>query len=490
MKNKKTYILSIDQGSTSTKAIIYDENLNLISNAQVKTKEIYPKYGWVEQNPNEIIESVKKTIIESLKLASLKIETIDSIGITNQRESVVFWDKKTKLSLCNMISWQCLRGIDFCNSIKNTQIESIINKSTGLKADPYFSFSKIVWALNNNKNIIKSLKNNTLAVGTIDSWIMFNILEDNPHYTDITNASRTGLFNTLDEKWDLEILKKLNINKEILPKVFSSNHNFGKINNKIFGANKLVNSVLGDQHSSLYAHKSNKKFEIKCTYGTGGFLLIDTGDERFKYNNNFLSTIGYKKNINTTFALEGSILSSGSALEWMKSINIFDNFEKIEENLSNTEFSELIFIPALNGLGAPFWNRNIRASIENITTKTTKNDILRSALESIAFSTKSIIQTIEKTINYKIETLKIDGGMSKSNFFASFLSDLLGIKIMVAKNHEMTSMGVAKLSLESNLEKVNFKNLYIEYKPIKKNLMKFNKKFLKWEKIIESKLKE
>mgnify|MGYP006093227397 CR=1 FL=1 len=490
MKNKKSYILSIDQGSTSTRAVIYDETLDLISNAQVNVNEIYPNYGWVEQSPSEIIESVKKTILKSLKLANLKIEAIKSIGITNQRESVVFWDKKTKSSLSNVISWQCLRGASFCNSIKNTETESKINNATGLEVNPYFSFSKMIWALNNNKKINKSLKKNSLAVGTVDSWIMFNLLEGNPHCTDITNASRTGLFNTLDEKWDLDILKLLNINKEILPKVFSSNHNFGNINNKIFGANIPVNSVLGDQHSSLYAHKNNKKFDTKCTYGTGGFLLIDTGEERFKYNSNFLSTIGYKKNNKTTYALEGSILSAGSILEWMKSINIIESFEEIEESLSNTEFSELIFIPALNGLGAPFWNENIRASIENITTNTTKNDILRSALESIAFSTKSILQTIKKNTNYKNQTIKIDGGMSKSTFFSSFLADLLGVKVKVAKNPEMTSMGVAKLSLESHLEKLDLKNLYIEYKPSGKNFKKFNDKFLKWEKIIETKIKD
>jgi len=490
MKNKKTYILSIDQGSTSTKAVIYDENLDLISNAQVNIKEIYPKYGWVEQSPNEIIESVKKTIFKSLHLSNLKIENISSIGISNQRESVVFWDKKTKLSLCNMISWQCLRGLDFCNSIKNSTIETLINNATGLKADPYFSFSKIIWALKNNKNLTNALENNNLAIGTIDSWIMFNILENNPHITDITNASRTGLFNTFEEKWDIEILNKLNINKEILPKVLSSDDDFGNINKEFFGANIPVNSVLGDQHSSLYAHKNNDNFEIKCTYGTGGFLLINTGYERFKYNNNFLSTIAYKKNKKTTYALEGSILSAGSVLEWMKSINIIDNFESIEENLLNTEFNELMFIPALNGLGAPYWNGNIRASLENITNETTKNHILRSALESIAFSTKSILQTIEKTINIKIKTLKIDGGMSKSAFFSSFLSDLLGIKIMVAKNSEMTSMGVAKLSLERNLKKINLNNIYIEHIPVKRNFKKYNEKFLKWEKLIETKIKE
>ncbi|NCG34956.1 MAG: glycerol kinase [Dehalococcoidales bacterium] len=490
MKNKKTYVLSIDQGSTSTRAVIYDENLNLISNAYIKTREIYPQYGWVEQNPNEIIDSVKKTIFRSIKEANLKIETIQSIGITNQRESIVFWDKKTKLSLSNMISWQCLRGMDFCKSIKNTEIETKINSATGLKVDPYFSFSKIIWALNNNKKINESLENNTLAVGTIDSWIMFNILENNPHFTDITNASRTGLFNTLDEKWDLEILKILNINKEVLPKVFSSDRTFGKLNKKIFGSNIPITSVLGDQHSSLYAHKNNKKFEIKCTYGTGGFLLIDTGNERFNYNNNFLSTVAYKKDKKTTYALEGSILSAGSALEWMKSINVIDSFEKIEENLSNTKFGELIFIPALNGLGAPFWNGNIRASIENITNKTNKNDILRAALESIAFSTKSILKTIEITTKYKIDVLKIDGGMSTNSFFSSFLADLLGIKVKVATNSEMTSMGVAKMSLEKHVENLSLKNLYIEYKPIKKNFKKFNDKFFKWEKIIENKLKD
>ena len=485
MINKNNYIVAIDQGSTSTRTVIYDHKLNLINSSQRKTKEIYPDNGWVEQDPEEILITVRETLIEAINIPEINKENILSIGITNQRESIVFWNKETLLPLSPAISWQCLRGIELCKNIKGSKLESIINKSTGLKVDPYFSFSKIVWAL---KNIEALSDTENICVGTIDSWLLTNLVEGNPHLTEITNASRTGLYNTEKEEWDDEILGLLNIPRSILPKVVQSNYNFGFLSKDILGKKIPINSILGDQQASLFGHKQDQLMEIKCTYGTGGFLLIDTGQERYDSNQNFLSTIASKIDKKTTHALEGSILSAGSLIEWLKNINIFENNDQIEESLNQSEFTETLIIPALNGLGAPFWNAKIRTSIENINSSTSKHDILRAGFESVAFSTKSIIETIENTIDYKIRSIKIDGGLSQSKFFNQFLSDLLSIEVKVAQNSEMTSLGVAKLSLLKDSKVSKDYDDYNNFLPQKGSYKKINKKYNNWKNLINTKI--
>ncbi|MEC7837823.1 MAG: FGGY family carbohydrate kinase [Chloroflexota bacterium] len=489
MKNKKKYVIAIDQGTTSTKSVIYDNELKPKSSSQIKIDEIYPKDGWVEVDPVKIIESVTKTVASALIKSKVSLDEIFSIGITNQRETVVFWDKKTLKPFGNAISWQCLRGIDICEKLRASGLEKTFNLSTGLKLDPYFSFSKIIWAIENDKNINTALKNKNLNIGTIDSWILANLVDNKTHQIEITNASRTGLFNTNTEEWDENLLHLLDIDKSALPKIRASNECFGYTKKSLFGKSFPINAILGDQQSSLYGHKE-KKLEIKCTFGTGGFLLIDTGEKRYDFNKNFLSTIAYKKENKTMHALEGSILSAGSTLEWLKKINIINNFEEIEDQLTKTEMSEVLMIPALNGLGAPFWDGNIRSSIENINSGTTKEQIIRSAFEAIAFSTKAIIETIEETINLSIKEIKIDGGISKSVFFCQFLSDLINKKIKASENSEITSMGVAKLALEKFNGNSKIKNPYIDFIPDVKNKNMYTKKYKKWKSLILNKIKE
>ena len=489
MVSEKKYVISIDQGSTSTRSIVYDMDLNLISSSQIKLEEIYPKNGWVEIDPNKIIESVKETIKNAVKKADIKTEDILSIGITNQRETIVLWDKQDLEPFGNAISWQCLRGIEICEDLKGSEFEKLFKNSTGLKIDPYFSFSKIMWAIENNKKISDALKNNNLRIGTIDSWLLANLTNNDENKIEITNASRTGLYNTKKEEWDEKLLSLLNLDKSILPSVYQSDSIFGKTKKELLGKEIEINAILGDQQSSLYAHKDNKDYEVKCTFGTGGFLLIDTGEKRFSHNNNFLSTIAHKKNNKIMHALEGSILSAGSTLEWLKKVNLFDSFDEIEKQLNKTKITDVQIIPALNGLGAPFWDGNIRASIENLNSGTTKEEIIRSAFESIAFSTKAIIEKIEELIEIPINELKIDGGISRSSFFCQFLSDLLKIKIRVSSNSEMTSIGVAKLALEKS--KINFKVEmdYINFEPCSSNSKMYNEKYKKWKNLIDKKIK-
>ncbi|MBK89647.1 MAG: glycerol kinase [Chloroflexi bacterium] len=489
MDSEKKYVISIDQGSTSTRSVIYDLNLNLISSSQIKLEEIYPENGWVELEPYKIIESVIKTINNAILDSGINIKNILSIGLTNQRETVVFWDKKTLKPFGNAISWQCLRGIEICEKLKSTEFEKKFIESTGLKIDPYFSFSKIIWAIENNKEINNALKNNRLRIGTIDTWILANLTDSEEHKIEITNASRTGLFNTKTEEWDESLLSLLNLDKSIFPSVHPSDAVFGKTKKKLFGKEIEINAILGDQQSSLYGHKDGNQYEIKCTFGTGGFLLIDTGEKRFSYNNNFLSTIAFKKNEKTMHALEGSILSAGSTLEWLKKINVIENFEDIENQLNSTQLNDVQLIPALNGLGAPFWDGKIRASIENINSGTTKEEIIRSAFESIGFSTKAILEKIEETISFPVKVLKIDGGLSKSPFFCQFLSDLLNIKVKASINSEITSMGVAKLAIEKFNIDYKFKIPYSEFDPISNNKNVYTNKYKKWKKLIENKIK-
>ena len=489
MANGKKYVISIDQGSTSTRSVIYDTNLNLISSSQIKLDEIYPENGWVELNPNKIIESVIKSTNNVIHDSGISLSDLLSIGITNQRETVVFWDKKNLKPYGNAISWQCLRGIKICENLKGSEFEKIFIESTGLKLDPYFSFSKIIWAIENNKEINNALKDNVLQIGTVDTWILANLTDSKEHKIEITNASRTGLFNSKTEEWDERLLSLLNLDKSIFPSIYPSDSIFGTTKKSLFGKEIEINAILGDQQSSLYGHKDGSHNEIKCTFGTGGFLLIDTGEKRFRYNSDFLSTIAFRKKDKTMHALEGSILSAGSTLEWLKKINVIDNFENIENQLNTTPLNDIQVIPALNGLGAPFWNGKIRASIENINSGTTKEDIIRSAFESIAFSTKAIIEKIEERINAPIKELKIDGGLSKSMFFCQFLSDLLNIKVKASNNSEMTSMGVAKLAIEKLNIDYKFKNPYSNFDPIANNKNMYTNKYKNWKKLIESKIK-
>ena len=490
MKNKKKYVISIDQGSTSTKSIIYDDKLNSIASSQTKLDEIYPKEGWVEIDPNQIIKSVLYTIKDVVEKSEIDKDKIISIGITNQRETIVFWDKSNLKPVGNAISWQCLRGKDICDKLRGSKFEKLLVDSTGLKLDPYFSFSKIVWSIKNNEKIYKLLTQNKLSFGTVDSWLIANMVEGSPHKIEITNASRTGLYNTKSEDWDKELLSFLEIDSSCLPEILSSNENFGNIKKEIIGKSLPINAILGDQQSSLYGHKEKEKLEIKCTFGTGGFLLIDTGKKRVESNINFLSTLAFKKKQNTNYALEGSILSAGSTIEWLKKIGIIENFDDIEKAIEFSKLNQVMVIPAINGLGAPFWNGNVRASLENLSSNTTREDIIRATFESIAFSTKAIIEIIERTVDIDIDEMKIDGGISRSKFFSQFLADLINKKIKVAANSEITSLGVAKLSLESSQVIKSNSNSYIDFNPNKNNLEIYNNKYEKWKKIILEKTKE
>jgi glycerol kinase len=479
--NNKRFFLSIDQGTTSTRSIIFTEKFKVIATETIQNKEFYPKVGWVEQDPNEILEAVINSINSSVNKINISFSEITCIGITNQRESIVCWDSITGKSLYNSISWQCLRGDTLCQKIRGTDFENYVNSATGLKVDPYFSSTKISWILRNSPDVIKALKNDRLKVGTIDSWLMFNLLNNNPHLTDLSNASRTGLLNTKTLNWDKKILSYFNIPVKILPKIVPSNYNFGTTNKKIFDFEVPITAVLGDQHASLYGHSSNNENEIKCTYGTGAFILLNTFNKRYSYQNDFLSTVAWQKDKEIYYALEGSVFSAGSIIEWLKNIGMIKNIQNLQfPYFSEKNNENLFFIPALNGLGAPFWNSKIKASIEGINFASSTESIIKAALESVAFSTKAVIDSISDKTKIKFKTLKVDGGLTNNKFLMQFQSDLLGIPILVSENTEMTSLGVAKLASEKIVKKLEFDNNYKKYIPNKKNMKLLKDKYKIW----------
>ena len=479
--NNKRFFLSIDQGTTSTRSIIFNEKFKVIATERIQNKEFYPKVGWVEQDPDEILEAVINSINSSMNKINISFSEITCIGITNQRESIVCWDSITGKSLYNSISWQCLRGDTLCQKIRGTDFENYVNSATGLKVDPYFSSTKISWILRNSPDVIKALKNDRLKVGTIDSWLMFNLLNNNPHLTDLSNASRTGLLNTKTLNWDKKILSYFNIPVKILPKIVPSNYNFGTTNKKIFGFEVPITAVLGDQHASLYGHSSNNENEIKCTYGTGAFILLNTFNKRYSYQNDFLSTVAWQKDKEIYYALEGSVFSAGSIIEWLKNIGMIKNIQNLQfPYFSEKNNENLFFIPALNGLGAPFWNSKIKASIEGINFSSNTESIIKAGLESVAFSTKAVIDSISSKTKINFKTLKVDGGLTNNNFLMQFQSDLLGIPILVSENTEMTSLGVAKLAAEKIVKKLEYDNNYKKYIPNKKNMKLMRDKYKIW----------
>ena len=475
MKNKR-FFLAIDQGTTSTRSIIFNEKFKVIATERIQNKEFYPEVGWVEQDPNEILEAVINSINRSVNKINISFSEITCIGITNQRESIVCWDSITGKSLYNSISWQCLRGDTLCQKIIGTDFENYVNSVTGLKVDPYFSSTKISWILRNSLDVIKALKNDRLKVGTIDSWLMFNLLNNNPHLTDLSNASRTGLLNTKTLNWDKRILSYFDIPVKILP-----NYNFGTTNKKIFDFEVPITAVLGDQHASLYGHSSNNENEIKCTYGTGAFILLNTFNKRYSYQNDFLSTVAWQKDKEIYYALEGSVFSAGSIIEWLKNIGMIKNVQNLQfPYFSEKNNENLFFIPALNGLGAPFWNSKIKASIEGINFSSNTESIIKAGLESVAFSTKAVIDSISSKTKINFKTLKVDGGLTNNNFLMQFQSDLLGIPILVSENTEMTSLGVAKLASEKIVKKLEYDNNYKKYIPNKKNMKLLRDKYKIW----------
>ena len=443
MAIKKDKIISIDQGTSSTRSVLYDENGHLVDAVQEEFEQIFPDDGWVEHNPEEIWESVLSTLKALVKRNGLNPEEIASIGITNQRETTVIWNKKTGLAIYNAIVWQDRRTSKFCEELAS--YENLIHQKTGLMIDPYFSATKINWLLRNIEGAKAQAKNGDLLFGTIDSFLIWKMTEGRSHKTDITNASRTMLFNIEEERWDPQLLELFDVPPIILPEVCENVSNFGFTT--ILGGEVSIGGVAGDQQAALIGQCCFNPGDVKSTYGTGCFMIVNTGEEAIYSENRLLTTIGYKINGRTTFALEGSIFIAGSAVQWLRDgLGMFeDSFETEAMSKAAAEDSKVLVVPALTGLGAPYWDAEARGAIFGLTRDTGKEEITKATLESIVFQSKDLVEAM-KADNASFQNLMIDGGMVINDWFCQKLSNVLEVKVKRPEIIETTSLGAAFLA--------------------------------------------
>ena len=437
------YLLAIDQGTSSTRSVLYDDKGRFIDSSQLEFKQYFPQEGWVEHNPEEIWESVLSTLGSLVKRNSLVSKDIASIGITNQRETTIVWDKKDGKPIYNAIVWQDRRTADFCSEL-NDQIE-MVNSRTGLTMDPYFSATKVNWILNHVKGARKRALAGELLFGTIDSYLIWKLSGGMSHKTDVTNASRTMLFNIEEQKWDEDLLNLFEIPRSMLPEVCDNVFDFGTTS--VLGGEVSIGGVAGDQQAALIGQCCVKPGEVKSTYGTGCFLILNTGAERLHSQSKLLTTVAYRVNGKITYALEGSIFVAGSAIQWLRDeMKFFSDASDTEKlAIQASDESNVLVIPALTGLGAPYWDASARGAIFGLTRDSTKADIVRATLESVVFLTKDLLEAMSKD-NASFNSLKIDGGMVANSWFCQKLSNILGVEVERPRIIETTSLGAAFLA--------------------------------------------
>ena len=437
------YLLAIDQGTSSTRSVLYDDKGRFIDSSQLEFKQYFPQEGWVEHNPEEIWESVLSTLGSLVKRNSLVSKDIASIGITNQRETTIVWDKKDGKPIYNAIVWQDRRTADFCSEL-NDQTE-MVNSRTGLTMDPYFSSTKVNWILNHVKGARKRALAGELLFGTIDSYLIWKLSGGMSHKTDVTNASRTMLFNIEEQKWDEDLLNLFEIPRSMLPEVCDNVFDFATTS--VLGGEVSIGGVAGDQQAALIGQCCVKPGEVKSTYGTGCFLILNTGAERLHSQSKLLTTVAYRVNGKITYALEGSIFVAGSAIQWLRDeMKFFSDASDTEKlAIQASDESNVLVIPALTGLGAPYWDASARGAIFGLTRDSTKADIVRATLESVVFLTKDLLEAMSKD-NASFNSLKIDGGMVANSWFCQKLSNILGVEVERPKIIETTSLGAAFLA--------------------------------------------
>tara|TARA_B100001057_G_scaffold253111_1_gene253337 strand:- start:2357 stop:3817 length:1461 start_codon:yes stop_codon:yes gene_type:complete len=436
MSNK---ILTIDQGTTSTRSILFNEKLDILEQYQCEYPLIYPKDGWVEINPGVLLSSVNKTT------SKFKDIPLSKVAITNQRETTIVWDRKTEQPIYNAIVWQDRRTSAYCDSIKSNEVEQLITSKTGLLLDPYFSATKIRWILDNVDGALQKAKNGELCFGTVDTYLMFKLSNGKIFKTDYTNASRTMLFNIKTLRWDQELLDLFDIPISMMPEAVPSDDNFGDIN---FSNNPSINAVMGDQHAALFGQNCLKAGQMKSTYGTGCFLMLNTGDKPIYSTDGLLTTLAFHWNGDCHYAIEGSIYSAGTIVQWLRDgLKLINESRDCEKYLDpNFQTNNVIFTPAFNGLGAPFWNSRIRASFDGITRDTSKEDLVTASLASISYQTKEIVDCL-LNIGIEINELKIDGGMSVNKWFQKHLATTINKNVLIPSNTESTALGVTIMSL-------------------------------------------
>jgi len=442
------YILSIDQGTTGSRAVVYDKNAEIKISAYQEFPQYFPKPGWVEHDPEEIWQSVKLSI--QRVLSKIPKAEISCIGITNQRETTVIWDRVTGKPVYNAIVWQCRRTAQRCDALKKIKGKlGFFQKKTGLPIDAYFSATKIEWILKNVPNVLKKAKKGRLLFGTTDSWILWKLTKGAMHATDYTNASRTLLFNIEQLKWDTEILQEFGIPRQILPQVLPSSGIFGETTKQgILPAGIPITGIAGDQQAALFGQACFAPGTMKNTYGTGCFLLLNTGRHRVNSRHGLITTLGCDAEGKPVYVLEGAVFVAGSAIQWLRDeLGLLDSAAQ-SENLAKsvTDNAGVYFVPALVGLGAPYWDQDARGSIFGITRGTKKGHIVRAALEAMCYQTKDVVVAMQKDSGLEIKKLKVDGGAVVNDFLCQFQADILGIEVVRPKITEITSLGTAYLA--------------------------------------------
>lgn len=442
----KKYILALDQGTTSSRCIIFDKNQQIVSISQKEIKQYYPFPGWVEHDPLELLGSQREVMEKAILQKSINPKEIAGIGIANQRETTIIWDKLTGKPIHNAIVWQCRRTAEICAEIqKNVELSAYIRNSTGLIIDAYFSATKIKWLLDNIPDARKKAQHGELLFGTVDSWLIWNLTEGKVHVTDYTNASRTMLYNIHTLEWDQKILDALDIPKNILPSVCNSSEYIGMCN--INGVEVPISGVSGDQQASLFGQNCYEKGDIKNTYGTGNFILLNTGNAISVSNHGLLSTIAYGIDNKITYALEGSVFVAGAVLQWLRDeIGFFANVEDADIMASKAESGGVYFVPAFTGLGTPHWDMNARGCLFGLTRGTTKNQIIRAAMDAISFQSKDVIDAMMSDTGLEISSIKVDGGVSASALVMQFQADITEKTLILPKIRETTALGAAYFS--------------------------------------------
>ncbi len=444
----KKYIIALDQGTTSSRAILFDKDGVIQGVAQQEFTQFFPKPGWVEHDADEIWASQEKVLKDLLQLKNIDVNEIAAIGITNQRETTVVWDKKTGKPVYHAIVWQDRRTAQFCDKMKSKGHGEEVQEKTGLVLDAYFSGTKINWILDNVPGVRERAENGELLFGTIDSWLVWKLTGGKVHVTDVTNASRTMLFNIKTLSWDEQLLKMLDVPKSMLAEVKESSEVYGSTSSELLGIPIPISGMAGDQQAALFGQMCIEPGMAKNTYGTGCFLVLNTGTKLIRSKNNLLSTIAWKVNGEVNYALEGSVFVAGAVIQWLRDgLQLLDSAENSEEMAASVEDNGgVYFVPALTGLGAPYWDQYARGTIVGITRGTTKEHFVRAALESIAFQVADVVSAMEADTGTKLETLKVDGGAVANSLLLQGQADLLTCNVVRPQVLETTALGAAYLA--------------------------------------------
>lgn len=444
----KQYVMALDQGTTSSRCILFDKQGNICSMAQREFKQIYPKPGYVEHNPMEIWSSQMGVAIEAMAMVNAKPENIAGIGITNQRETTIVWDKTTGKPVYNAIVWQCRRTADKIDQLKKDGMEEKMRTKTGLVPDAYFSATKIVWILENVEGAREKAEKGDLLFGTVDTWLIWNLTKGKVHVTDYTNASRTMLYDIHNLKWDDELLEYFDIPKSMLPTVKPSSFVYGYTDPLVLGGQIPIAGVAGDQQAALFGQCCFNEGDVKNTYGTGCFLLMNTGEKPIASKNGLVTTIAATQEGEINYALEGSVFVAGASIQWLRDgMRMFKEAKQSEEYALNAvDTTGVYVVPAFAGLGAPYWNQYARGSVFGITRGCQKEHFIRATLESIAYQTYDVIKAMEEDAGVKLNNLKVDGGASANNFLMQFQSDILDATVDRPSCIETTALGAAYLA--------------------------------------------